>query len=146
MNGGLFQCTADGARVCVVNGPREIFSAEGPFPAANCFDEEDNNCNKLTDQADPACFGDEACDGRDNDGDTEVDEDFTLGGDCTVGQGFCARTGGVVCKADGSGVECGVVAGQPVAEGPPGGARCGDLVDNDCDGLGDLERSRLPGR
>lgn len=73
----------------------------------------------------------ESCDGKDNDCDGKVDEDFpTLGQSCSVGIGECKSLGIVQCKADGSGVECSAKAGAPMAE------IC-DGKDNDCDGLKD---------
>jgi len=68
------------------------------------------------------------CDGADNDCDGQVDENFpTLGNGCTVGLGECKNTGKVVCKADGSGVECNVKPKAKVAELCNG-------KDDDCDG------------
>jgi hypothetical protein len=139
-NGGLYQCTTAGDRICVLNVEKELHSQEGPFPAPSCFDQQDNNCNDQFDQDDPLCFGPEVCDGRDNDGDDEVDEGFDLGNACTVGLGFCARSGSLVCQPDGTS-GCSVVPGQPTAEGPAGGASCSDLKDNDCDGGSDLADS-----
>jgi hypothetical protein len=69
----------------------------------------------------------EICDGKDNDCDGQTDEGFNVGQICTVGLGECARTGQFVCKTDGSGTECNVVAGTPTEE------IC-DGKDNDCDG------------
>ncbi|MCB9640115.1 MAG: choice-of-anchor D domain-containing protein [Myxococcales bacterium] len=70
----------------------------------------------------------ERCDAKDNDCDGKVDEAFpTKGQSCTVGVGACQRSGVTICRADGSGVQCSVAAGTPVAE------TC-DAIDNDCDG------------
>jgi hypothetical protein len=57
-----------------------------------------------------------------------------------VGHGFCARTGTIVCKPDGTS-GCSAAEGQPAAEGPPGGAKCSDGQDNDCDQQTDLNDS-----
>ncbi|MEW6273101.1 MAG: hypothetical protein AB1689_27810, partial [Thermodesulfobacteriota bacterium] len=83
----------------------------------------------------------ELCNGVDDDGDGEVDEGFALGMECQVASGACLTGGTTVCTADGTGVECeaigGVVDEEP--EGPAGSPSCFDHVDNDCDGLGDLD-------
>ncbi|MCB9535117.1 MAG: hypothetical protein H6704_02555 [Myxococcales bacterium] len=73
---------------------------------------------------------DEACNGLDDDCDGSSDEDFPLAGPCMVGTGGCARPGAVACGAGGE-VICEGQAGSPVPE------RCGDGVDDDCDGTVD---------
>ncbi|HCH62181.1 MAG TPA: hypothetical protein DFR83_05210, partial [Deltaproteobacteria bacterium] len=74
---------------------------------------------------------DEVCDGKDNDCDGQIDEDFpTKNKACSVGVGECLRTGTNQCKSNGSGVQCSVSVGTPSAE------TC-DGKDNDCDGLTD---------
>ncbi len=70
-----------------------------------------------------------SCDNRDNDCDGETDEGLQLGEPCTTGQGICARSGHYVCTLLGQDVACDAKAGTPERE------RCGDLLDNDCDGL-----------
>ncbi len=67
------------------------------------------------------------CDGVDNDCDGTADEAFpTLGDACAVGVGECRVGGTIVCTADGAGVECDAVPGQP-------GPELCDGLDNDCD-------------
>ena len=70
----------------------------------------------------------ETCDGKDNDCNGVIDNGFNLGQSCSVGVGSCLRTGTLVCKADFSGSQCNVVAGQPSTE------IC-DGIDNDCNGV-----------
>jgi uncharacterized protein (TIGR03382 family) len=73
----------------------------------------------------------ESCNGRDDDCDTRIDEDFpTKNGTCTNGQqGVCTRTGTFVCKTDGTGLTCTAPTITPGTEGPG----CNGL-DDDCDG------------
>ncbi|MCA9540119.1 MAG: hypothetical protein KC620_14575, partial [Myxococcales bacterium] len=89
-----------------------------------CGDDGDAVCD-----VDPLPAAVERCDGRDEDCDGRVDEDFDLGGACVVGLGICARPGVKVCAPDGTG-DCQGLVGPPEEEG------CDDL-DNDCDGLVD---------
>jgi hypothetical protein len=71
----------------------------------------------------------ESCNGKDDDCDGKVDEDFpTLGQPCN--QQSCQGAGQLVCNATGTGVECSVTATGPSPE------VC-DGRDNDCDGLVD---------
>jgi hypothetical protein len=86
----------------------------------------------------PSCAGShvpvaELCNGKDDDCDGLVDEDFpTLGQPCN--QQSCQGAGQFVCNATGTAVECSVSAAGPSPE------VC-DGRDNDCDGLID----ELPG-
>lgn len=65
---------------------------------------------------------------QDNDCDGETDEGFSLGETCSTGVGPCVREGIWVCDASGIASLCNAEAGEPEVE------RCGDGVDNDCDG------------
>ncbi len=69
----------------------------------------------------------ERCNGKDDDCDGSTDENWSLGGTCSVGTGNCQRSGKYVCKGDGSGRECSATAGSPRSETCNG-------VDDDCDG------------
>ena len=81
----------------------------------------------------------EVCDGKDNDCDIEVDEDFPdKGSICTEGIGECKRDGNFICTSDGSGTECNAVPGSPSDE------VC-DGKDNDCDDLIDEDINRSCG-
>jgi hypothetical protein len=74
----------------------------------------------------------ESCNNLDDDCDVAVDEDFpNKGGACTNGQlGVCARNGTLVCRADGTGLQC----TAPTVT--PGTESCNNM-DDDCDGLVD---------
>ena len=106
---------ADGTGVCAANGVR-VCKADG-------FGTE---CNAV-----PGMAFNELCNGLDDDCNGLTDEDFPLGDACTAGVGACGRDGQYICKDDGYGVECDAVPNSPQAD------ICGDLVDNDCDGLMD---------
>jgi Notch 1 len=77
----------------------------------------------------------ESCNNLDDDCDTKVDEEFLppalvpgKGGMCTNGQlGVCVRTGTLVCRADGAGVEC----NAPLVTGT---SEICNVMDDDCDG------------
>lgn len=71
----------------------------------------------------------EVCNGKDDDCDGAVDEEFsTIGDPCEAGIGSCKRKGKIICKANGLGVECGVKGSSPKPE------VCNGL-DDDCDGM-----------
>lgn len=70
----------------------------------------------------------EICDGKDNDCDGKIDEDFKeLGSVCEIGEGQCKSTGTYTCSEDGSGVICNAPVLYPSDE------IC-DGLDNNCDG------------
>ena len=72
----------------------------------------------------------EQCNGLDDNCDGQTDEGFGTGATCTAGTGACQRSGLTVCTASGSGVECNVTQGDPMAE------TCNGIDDN-CDGRTD---------
>ncbi len=77
----------------------------------------------------PGPPGAELCgNGRDDDCDGTTDEGFEVDRVCTAGEGACARQGLTRCSAAGDAVVCGAMPGAPIPE------RCGDGVDDDCDG------------
>src|SRR5690349_8574553 len=55
----------------------------------------------------------EICNGRDEDCDSNIDEDFpTLDTPCTAGSGACMATGVFECDAEGAGVRCSATPGN----------------------------------
>ncbi len=73
----------------------------------------------------------ESCNGADDDCDGVVDDGFGVGDACQVGLGACQRAATLVCNAAGDGTRCNASPGAPTAE------RCGNGVDDDCDGAVD---------
>jgi Putative metal-binding motif len=137
LRSGVIGCLANGTAACgaTAGTPKKELASFG----LSCDDGQDNDCDGLTDTADPDCAGfgaDELCgNGIDDDGDGVTDEGFPqVGLPCSAGVGACATIGSIVCTADKLGVECGATAGAApeVHE-----ASCGDSIDNDCDGLTD---------
>jgi hypothetical protein len=107
-----------------------------PVVAENHVDRDGDGyptCAEDCDDTDPARYlgGPEYCDGRDNDCDPAIDEDFPdIGEACTVGLGACARAGVRICAGGDAGTVCDATPGAPAAE------VCNDL-DDDCDGTVD---------
>ena len=96
----------------------------------------------------------EVCDGIDNNGDGDIDENFNVGDDCSISStnafGTCLTAGTEQCTESGSRTECVAdpdavcvvtsavvfLAAPPVegADPPPPPELCGDGIDNDGDG------------
>jgi hypothetical protein len=70
----------------------------------------------------------ELCNGIDDDCMNGVDDPFPIGQSCSVGLGACMRTGGFVCNAAQTGVQCSATPGAPTPE------ICGNGIDEDCNG------------
>lgn len=141
---GAGACLNTGTRVCINGALQDQCTplppgTEGPFDDATCTDGIDNNCNGLTDAADPGCAQScvptqEICDGIDNDCDGIIDNNLPAM-PTTCGVGACASTGQSVCQ-NGQLIDT-CVPLQAGNEGPFGNATCTDNIDNDCDTLVD---------
>ena len=115
-----FVLDLDGRRV----GPRDYTFVYRVLDAAG--NSTDVEC--LVRVIDPTAGADELCDGNDNDDDGAIDEGYELGAPCGVGRGECRADGVTICRADGRGVVCDAIAGEPGPE------LCGTGADEDCDG------------
>ena len=72
------------------------------------------------------------CNGVDDDCDGVVDEGWPeLGHSCAAGVGACAASGVMICSEDGNSVTCDAQATPATEE------RCGNEIDDDCDGTTD---------
>jgi hypothetical protein len=74
---GTLICASDGGTQCTVAAGAP--GVEGPAGCLRCRDGVDNDCDSLTDLADPTCQTAEVCDGLDNGGDGAVDETSASG-------------------------------------------------------------------
>jgi hypothetical protein len=73
----------------------------------------------------------EICNGRDEDCDSNIDEDFpTLGSPCTAGSGACMASGVFECDGEGAGVRCSAMPGN-------GGNETCNGINDDCDATTD---------
>lgn len=96
---------------------------------------EVNTCSPGT----PA--SDANCNGIDNDCDGQTDEHYPVSS-TNCGVGACYSTGQWQCQ-NGSEVNT-CIAGTPQTEGPYSSPTCSDLVDNDCNGLTDINDPACP--
>jgi len=102
---GVGECAAEGVTVCAEDGLGLTCGAvEGRPEEEVCGDRRDNDC------------------------DGETDEGFDLGLPCRAGIGACEVEGVLVCGPGGEYSVCGALPDAPRAE------RCGNTIDDDCDG------------
>ncbi|MBW2149124.1 MAG: putative metal-binding motif-containing protein [Deltaproteobacteria bacterium] len=110
---------------------------------AACHDGVDNDCDNDVDEDDSDCEATEGerCNGLDDDYNDSIDDNvvvgFNLGDPCEVGEGICLRQGILICGEDDTVYVCSATPGSPKNENTPG--RCTDGLDNNCDGLTDLD-------
>ena len=110
---GIGECQKQGVTVCKADGLSAICGAKPGGP------------------------GPELCDGKDNDCDGDIDEDWpALGGPCLAGVGQCQAMGLYECLDDASDAFC---SAEP---GPAEPESC-DGKDNDCDGNTDEDWPEL---
>jgi hypothetical protein len=145
---GVGACASTGQMVCQNGAPVDTCTplqpgTEGPGGSPTCADGVDNDCDTLTDAADPGCVPTcvpqpEVCDGVDNDCNDVVD-DGILPADITCGVGACQANGQRVCVNGALADQCTPL--QPGTEGPFGDPTCTDGIDNNCNGLADAADS-----
>ena len=162
---GIGACTREGARICTADGLGTICSVQPNDPTNEICNRIDDDCDGEIDEgfflgapcADgvglclgigfTVCAADgsatvcgadvgtpepERCGtGADEDCDGATDEGFELGRPCQSGAGQCARDGQTECAPDGRSEICDADPGAPAAE------RCGNGIDEDCDGATD---------
>ena len=136
--------TCDGSLPTPVCNQDQSAGNEGPYGDASCSDGIDNDCNSLTDAADPNCqIGSENCNNNvddNNDGLVDCADPLCEGfvgqpGSCTTGLPGICSAGTPACSLGEK--FCGQDT-QAAAEGPDS-LTCNDGLDNDCDGLTDQD-------
>ena len=132
---GLGECASEGVWVCSLDRLEMSCQAELKLPTEEIpGDGKDNDCDGEVDELleKPSCSGTkERCgDGVDNDCDGLTDEGFEeLGLSCARELYSCIAFGEWICpKTGGEQLVCDAALPQPEIE------RCGDEIDNDCDG------------
>jgi hypothetical protein len=99
----------------------------GPGRVVCAPTDEVATCSTLPNGTEPE-DGPEICNGLDDDCNGLTDEGFNVGAACQVGLGACARSGVIVCDGELS-TRCNAPEPEPEPE------RCGDGIDNNCNGL-----------
>ncbi|RJQ48256.1 MAG: hypothetical protein C4538_04135 [Nitrospiraceae bacterium] len=84
---------------------------------------------------------DTTCNGIDDDCNGQIDEDYPVS-PTNCGIGACASTGQMQCQGGSEINTC--TPGTPQIEGPYSSPTCSDSVDNDCDGLTDINDPACP--
>ena len=149
---GRWSCDGDGWAVCETQQGAAVSEICGNGVDDDCDGQTDEDDVELGEVCDTGALGpcsagvreclqgavvcvaqfaqtEESCDGTDEDCDGSADEGFDVGAACRAGAGACEREGALICA------EGGKVAVCDAAPAESGSAeRCGDDVDNDCDG------------
>jgi hypothetical protein len=138
--GGLLPADpCEEANGCLVKMSQQDTTVNAGGGRATVFDfgSADGTCDVEWRAGAPA--GVERCDGKDNDCDGQIDEDFAdLGSACGDGVGRCRAEGRFVCAEDGTSAVCDAVPGAPRPENHCNdGSNCCDGIDDDCEGGAD---------
>ncbi|MEW5847690.1 MAG: MopE-related protein [Myxococcota bacterium] len=116
----LGEACSDGTGVCVNTAVR-VCGPDGRTTVCGAVPNAPNPDGELCGNA-----LDDDCDGQ-------SDEGYSVGAPCTVGTGVCTNTGEQRCAPGGLGTECNTTP----LPADPRGERCGNQLDDDCDGQTD---------